>query len=48
MKANQGFFKLSVVLNLHAAQAAVRLANMVRVAQSVPSQEQNSVQMNMS
>ena len=37
-------FKVSVVLKLRRAQAAVGLAKKLRAAQSVPSQEQNSVQ----
>ena len=37
-------FKVSVVLKLRGAQAAVGLAKKLRAAQSVPSQEQNSVQ----
>ena len=43
-KGESRIFKVSIVLKLHGAQAAVELAEMLRAAQSVPSQEQNSVQ----
>jgi hypothetical protein len=43
-KGKSRIFKVSIVLKLRGAQAAVGSAKKPRAAQSVPSQEQNSVQ----